>query len=112
MPLELPGHSEMHPPHAPVRLQFCHEVLTPACPVANGRTCQPFDEELGTPRTGDRSRATDFNLCDLEVSETVSQTTANRLDFGKFRQRPQAGSSSASAKLLVLMPPSTPWSPL
>ena len=82
MPLELSGHPEMHSPHAPVRLQFGHEVFAPSPPVPDSRTFQSCDELVRTSRAGDGPRPADFNLCDLEVSETVSQTTANRFDFG------------------------------
>lgn len=82
MPLELSGHPEMHSPHALVRLQVGHEVFAPSPPVPDSRTFQSCDELLGTSWAGDRPRPADFHLCDLEVSETVSQTTANRLDFG------------------------------
>ena len=112
MPLELPGHAQMNTPKTAFGLKGCHQIFPSALPLPHRRSAEASHKGLGTTRAGNRPWSADFNLRNFEVDKTVCQSPADRLDFRKFRQRPQAGSSSASAKLLVLMPPSTPCRPL
>ena len=112
MPLELARHPQMNAPDTAMRIQGCHEVFAPALPLAHCFATETLDKGLRASWACNGSRSTDLNLCNFEVDKTICQSPADRLDFREFRQRPQAGSSSDSAKLLVLMPPSTPCMPL
>ena len=112
MPLELAGHAQMHTPNTSYGLQGCHQIFPSALPVPHRHSAEASYKLIRTSRAGNGPWPADFNLRDFEVDKTVCQSPTDRLDFREFRQRPQAGSSSASAKLLVLMPPSTPCRPL
>ena len=117
MPLELSGHAQMHSP-APTGLsgvgmqQLSDQIFAASSPVANRLTSKPPAKGCRTPGAGHSSLAEDFGLLDDKRLKTARQSPTNRLDFRKFRQETQAGSSSSSAKLLVLMPPSEPCRPL
>ena len=108
MPLELAGHAQMNTPNTAFGLQGCHQIFPSALPLPHCHAAEASHEVFGTTRAGNRPCSADFNLRNFEVDKTVCQSPTDRLEFREFRQRPQAGSSSASAKLLVLMPPSTP----
>lgn len=117
MPLELASHAQMDAPNAIAvsRLrvvQLRHEVLPSTAPLANFLSLQSKAQPLGTSRTCDCPITEDFNVVNDKRLKTARQAPANRLYFRKFRQRTQAGSSSDSAKLFVLMPPSEPEMPL
>ena len=112
MPLELAGHAQMNTPKAALWFEGSHQVFPTALPGANSCAAEACNKIFSTSRAGNGPWPADFNLCNFEVDKTVCQSPTDRLDFREFRQRPQAGSSSASAKLLVLMPPSTPCRPL
>ena len=112
MPLELASHPQMNAPDTAMGIQGCHEVFAPALPLAHRFATETVDQGVRASWARYGSRSADLNLCNFEVDKTVCQSPTDRLDFREFRQRPQAGSSSASAKLLVLMPPSTPCRPL
>ena len=117
MPLELACHPQMDAPNAIAvsRLrvvQLRHEVFASTPPLANFLPLQSKAQPLGTSRTCDCPITEDFNVVNDKRLKTARQAPANRLYFRKFRQRTQAGSSSDSAKLFVLMPPSEPEMPL
>ena len=117
MPLELACHAQMDAPNAitgsRLRLvQLCHEVFPSTAPLANFLPLQSKAQSMGSPRTGDCPITEDINVVNDKRLKTARQSPANRLYFREFRQRTQAGSSSDSAKLFVLMPPSEPEMPL
>ena len=112
MPLKLSGHAQMNTPNTALWLQGCHEVFAAALPLAHCCAAEALYKVIRSSRAGNGPWSADLNLCNFEVDKTICQSPTDRLDFREFRQRPQAGSSSASAKLLVLMPPSTPCRPL
>ena len=112
MPLKLPCHAQVDPPGAEVWLQFCHQIFPAPSPLTDDSAREACTKTFRTTRTGNGTGSTNVDSCDFKTLKTVRQSPANRLNFRKFRQRPQAGSSSDSAKLLVLMPPSTPCMPL
>ena len=112
MPLELAGHTQMNAPNTAFGLKEGHQIFPSSLPAPNRCAAEARNKVIGTTRAGNGPLSADFNLHNFEVDKTVCQSPADRLDFREFRQRPQAGSSSASAKLLVLMPPSTPCRPL
>ena len=98
----------MNTPNTAFGLKGGHQIFPAALPLPHRCAAEASNKLVRTSRAGNRPWSADFNLRNFEVDKTVCQSPTDRLDFREFRQRPQAGSSSASAKLLVLMPPSTP----
>lgn len=96
----------------PSGMELGNQIFPPSLPAANTTTLKLLNKTTGSAGTGNRPVPTDLHTVNRKPVETLRQTTTNRLNFWKFRQGPQAGSSSASAKLLVLMPPSEPEMPL
>jgi hypothetical protein len=93
-------------------MELGNQIFPPSLPAADPTALQLLNKTTGPAGTGNRPLPTDLHTVNRKRVETLRQTTTNRLNFWKFRQGPQAGSSSASAKLLVLMPPSEPEMPL
>ena len=117
MPLELASHAQMNAPYpvagSRLRLvQLRHEVFPSTAPMPHFLPLQSKTKSMGSPWTGDCPITEDINVVNDKRLKTARQSPANRLYFREFRQRTQAGSSSDSAKLFVLMPPSEPEMPL
>ena len=93
-------------------LQLGNQVFAASLPVTNDLACKPTTKSNRASRARHCSLPEDFCLLNDKGLKTARQAPANRLNFRKFRQETQAGSSSSSAKLLVLMPPSEPCRPL
>ena len=100
MPLELTGHAQVHPPVTTGLtglsvMQLSHQILAPAAPLADVPALQSSAETLGSTWACNRPFSQDLKVLNHKGLKTGRQSPTNRLNFRKFRQGVQAGSSSS-----------------